>query len=204
MARGDYGYNGFLGSPGLGRRQIRVLEFTRKVSIIAGGEGEARNRRGFFAQMVTSSGFTMVVAFASYEERGQFNRWLGRYMESVVAGTAANGYMTVAIPYYDFVQICVPETDLDFGEGYKDGLYTTTLGFVGASDPIDLDLSARMAGVSYFQMPTDNVTSKYFYPAGRQVSGAESLDGTIFDQTALPGISAPGGSTPDDVAGPAW
>lgn len=203
MAKGDYGFNAFIGSPGLGRRRIRVLDFTRKVSVIS-GESEAKNRRGFFAQMVTSSGFSITLAFVSYGERGQFNRWLSNYMQAVVDGTAANGYMTVAIPHYDFVQTCVPETDLDFGEGYKDGLYTTQIGFVGASDPINLDLGARMAGVSYFQMPTDNVTSKYFYPSGRQVSGAESLDGTIFDQTVMPGVSGPGPDAPDPVGGRPW
>jgi hypothetical protein len=191
MAKGDYGHNCYIGSPGYGRRKVRVLEFERDVAIISTSENEGRRRRNYFAAMVTQSGFEITVGFVSYEERGRFNRWLSGYMEAVVDGTAPNGYVTVAIPYYDFAQTCVPESDLDYGEGYKDGLYTTRMKFKGASDPLDLDLSARMAGISYFQMPTDNVTSKYFYPAGRQVSGAESLEGTIFDATVMPGISGP-------------
>lgn len=201
MAKGDYGYNGYIGSSGYGRRRIRVIRLKRKVSIIS-NEEEGKRRRAFYPMMVTSSGFEIDVAHISYSERGKFNRWLSRWMEMVVDGTAPSGVMTVSIPHYNFTQVCVPETDLNYGEGVTDYAYITTLGFVGASDAINLDLGARMAGVSYFQMPKNNQTSKYFYPAGRQVAGAESLDGTIFDQVAMPGISSPGGDYDDDGFGP--
>lgn len=199
MAKGDYGYNGYIGSTGYGRRRVRVIRLKRKVSQPADQEAEGRRRRAFYPMIVTSSGFEIDVVHISYAERGKFNRWLRRWMEMVVDGTAPSGVMTVSIPHYRFTQVCVPETDLNYGEGVTDYGYITTLGFVGASDAIDLDLGARMAGVSYFQMPKNNQTSKYFYPAGRQVAGAESLDGTIFDQVAMPGISAPGGDRDEDT-----
>lgn len=201
MAKGDYGFNGHIGSEGIGRRKIRVMRIKRKVSIIA-NDAEGKSRRAFYPQIVTSSGFEIDIAFVSHEERGRFNRWLTTYMESVVDGSAANGTMTVSIPIYDFTQVCIPEMPVEYGEGVEDLAYTLTMGFVGASDPTDLDLGARMAGVSYFKMPEDNQTTRYFYPAGRQVSGAESLDGTIFDTTPMPGISKPDVVEYDDDLGP--
>lgn len=203
MAKGDYGFNCFIGAPGIGRRRVRVTRFVRKVNIIPGNEGEAKRRRSFSGVMVTASGFTIEIAFVSYEERGKFNRWLSKWMEDVVNNTSKTGVLTVSIPYYNFVQICVPETALEYGEGMGDMGYRLTMGFVGASDAINLDLGARMAGVSYFQQAESNTTSKYFYPAGKQVKGVESLDGTIFDTTPYGDISQPGRPGEDTGFGPA-
>lgn len=199
MAKGDYGFNGHIGSVGVGKRRIRVTKLDQKVSIIA-SEDEAKRRRAFYPKIVTSSGFTMEIVFLSYEERASFTRWLSNYMDSVVSDTAESGVMTVSVPKYEFVRTCIPETELEYGEGTTDLAYTLTMGFVGASDPVSLDLGGRMSGVSFFQMPKNNLTSKFFYPSGRQVKGAESLDGTMFDDTtAIPGIDSPGGEAPDPV-----
>lgn len=187
MAKGDYGFNGTISSPGIGKKRIRVTKLAQKISVIA-EDDEARSRRAFYPRVVTSSGFTMEIAFISYGERSQFNFWLSTYLKTVVDGTARSGTMEVLIPAYDFQRTCVPRAVLEYGEGYDDYGYTLPIEFIGASDPLDLSLGAKSAGASFFKMPENREITKYFYPAGRQVKGAESLDGTTFDvPTATPG-----------------
>lgn len=200
--KGRYGHSGRISSRGIGGRRIRVVALDFGLGIIATSDGEARSRRAFYPVVTTGSSFTMTVAFISYEEREQFNQWMKDYMHSVARGTAKSGIMTIRVPARDFVRTAVPETDLAFGEGLTDIGYLTSIGFIGASDPVNMNLSKKMAGISYFKPPRGDQESSYFYPAGRQVRGAESLDGTIFDPDPTGSGFAPGDPGDDYSADP--
>lgn len=152
------------------------------LGIIANTGAQAKTRRSFYSVVTTGSSFTIRVGFVSYEERGRFNQWMRQFMEDMVDGQAESGFMTIQVPKRKFFRTAVPNNDLVYGEAVGDLGYTLDLSYVGASDPIDSNLTTRQAGLSYFRGPQgDDSESRYFYPAGRQVSGAESLDGTIFD-----------------------
>lgn len=179
--RGSFGHSGRISSRGVGGRDIRVTALDFGLGIIASSDSEARSRRAFYPVVTTGSSFSMTIVFISYEERGRFTRWMKDYMTSVAMGTATSGIMTIRVPSKNFVRTAVPETEIPFGEGVTDIGYEVTIGFKGASDPVNMNLSKKMAGISYFKGPTDDAESRYFYPAGRQVKGAEALDGSLFD-----------------------
>lgn len=208
MAKGDHGFNARISSEGIGSRRIRVTGLGIKIGIVSTSEGEARSRRSYYPVVTTSSSFTMQVAFVTYEERERFNTWIRGYLEDLSEGRARSGFMTVVIPFMDFMRTCVLETPLDYGEGLTDLGYVTEMGFIGASEPMDINLGPKARGVSYFKKASDDTTSRYFYPAGRQIKGAEALDGTIFDPNAPSGMpfDPVGGMPPefdtDDFIGP--
>lgn len=181
MAKGDSGLNGSISAAGYGTRKVRILTLQRRLGIISTADSEAKSRRAFYPIVTTGSSFTMSVGFISYEERERFNEWMSRFLRDTVNDIARSGVMTVRMPSRDLLRTCVLESDLNYGEGLTDMMYTLTMDFIGASDPVDLDLGTRMAGISYFRGPRGNQASRYFYPAGRQVAGAEQLDGTTYD-----------------------
>jgi hypothetical protein len=126
----------------------------------------------------------MVVVHLSSTERDSFNAWMRGYWEAVSSGnTSVGGTMSIDVPVRRFSRRGIPQSKLTYGEVQYQadpdtgrGLFTTDLDFVGASDPLSLD-----NGVISFFTSSSDATAAYFYPAEKQVSGAESLDGTIFD-----------------------
>jgi len=169
---------------------VSVAAMMFGLGIIATSNDEARDRRGFYSIVTVGSSFTMGVGYTSWEEREAFNQWMRNFMESVASGTAKSGFMTISCPARNFYRTGVPDNDIVYGKGVRDVGYVTDLSFVGASNPLDLSLKQKMAGISYFKMPKKaDAAARYFYPAGRQVSGAEVLDGTIFDPSQTAGGS---------------
>lgn len=187
MARGKTGFNATISGAGLGTRKVRATKLVFGLGIIASSDNEAKSRRAFYPVVTTGSSFTMTAVFVSHEEREEFNTWLSGHMVGVSEDTASSAVLTVRVPYYDFVRTCVFANDrtpgLEYGEGVTDVGYLLDLEFLGASDPVNLDLGSRMAGISYFKQPKRGA-SRYFYPAGVQVRGAEELDATVYDPVA--------------------
>lgn len=175
------GYNGRISARGHGTQRLRVLGLNYGLGIIATSDNQARNRRAFYPLITTGSSFTMTLGFVSWGEREQFNRWMQRFMDDVSSGAARYGTQTVVVPSYNFQRVGVPENDLVFGEGVGDVLYQTSIEYIGASDPLNTDLSARRMGTAYYKKPRGSAEAGYFHPLGTQVAGAEVLDGTIFD-----------------------
>lgn len=207
MARkGAYGFNGTISTVGMGTRKIRCKSLHFGLGIITTADGEARTRRSFYPVVTTGSSFTMKVEFISYEENQQFIEWITRFMRRVAAGTARSGVLTVRVPNRDFIRICSLSGldqyggQIDFGEGVTDMVYEQTLAFIGASDPVNVNLGARQAGISYFKGPKRG-ESRYFYPAGEQLKGAEQLDGTAFDAQTSGGDYNPGVEEPYGPSG---
>jgi hypothetical protein len=184
VRKGNSGFNGQISAIGYGKRRVRCMGLVFGLGIIANSGSQSKNRRSFYSVVTTGSSFTITIGFVSYEEREDFGRWMRGFMEDVSDGRASSGFMTIQVPNRKFFRTAVPGdrgTGIVYGEAVGDMGYTLELSFVGASDPIKSNLSNRQAGLSYFKMPKNNDESRYFYPAGRQVAGAESLDGTIFD-----------------------
>jgi hypothetical protein len=190
VAKGDFGHNATISTRGFGSRQVRAMTVDFGLAIVASSDNEGRSRRAFYPKVTSGSSFTLGLGFISWGEREAFNRWMSRFMEAVSTGAARHGSMTVRVPSRNFVRVAVPEGPLEFGEGVGDMTYRTNVSFVGASDPVNVALGARMAGVSYFKGPGKHQVSRFFYPAGRQIGGSESLEGTLFD-TSPSGSNSP-------------
>lgn len=189
MARGDYGFNGSVSAEGFGTKKVRIERLIFGLGIIS-SEAEARNYRVFYPVVTTGSSFTMEIAFVSYEEREAWSNALKKFAEDTVYGAVSSGVMTIRCPSFDnFFRTAVLDKDnsIEFGEGVKDLKHTASVRFCGASDPTNLKLGQRMAGISYFKGPKDNEVSKFFYPGGVQVKGAESLEDALFDPAATTG-----------------
>lgn len=201
MAKGGFGYNAKISAPGFGSRRVRCDEIRWGIGIIASSDNEARSRRAFYSIVTVGSSYTATFAFRDWEEREAFTQWVSRFIRQVSSGRAEGGYMTFQCPSRNFYRTAVPDDVIEFGEGVNDMTYRVAMSFVGARDPLDLNLGKKMAGVSYFDGPKKNATSRYFYPAGRQVAGAESLDGTIFDPLDVSGgtFVEPNDTDPRDV-----
>lgn len=183
MPRASGQYNGQISGPSAGVRKIRVMTIDFGLDIISSADSEGRSRRAFYPIDVEGSSFQISIGFISWEEREAFNQWMNRFMVSVSEGTAKNGVLTIRCPVRNFLRTAVPQGDLVYGEGVQDVAYTTTMTFEGAYDPTDPNLSAKKQGASYFKQAENSSVSRYFYPVGIQVSGAETADSTIFGST---------------------
>lgn len=181
---GKAGFTGRIATNGYGSRAVRVIELAYGLGIISTESGESRHRRAFYPVVTTSSSFGMTVAFTTWEEREAFNRWITRYMRGVSTKAGTNGYMRIDVPSRRFERIAVFEGGIEYGEAVGDLAYTAKLDFCGSSDPID-GIKAVKQNLSVFRLPDDKI-AKFYYPAGNQLSGAASLEGTIFDDTADP------------------
>lgn len=174
-------FNATITSADFGSRQIRVTKISSPLNIVASADSEARSRRAFYPTTVDGSAFRLVLAFKSYAERESFNTWMNKFMVGVSEGSAKHGTMTVQVPSRKFIQVGVPQGEVEYGQGVLDVGYEMTLTFLGAKSPVNLSLSSKMAGVSYLQDARSNPKAQFFYPSSNQVKGAASLDGAIFD-----------------------
>lgn len=169
-------YSGALATQNHGMRRVRVVSITENVSIIA-NEAEAGSRHVFYP-VRTAGGFSITVGFPSYESRDRFNRWMEGFMNKTLSGRGFNGAMLVAVPDRDFIRQAVATGPLLLGEGVTDLAYSTQISFQKTSDAVDAPLKDKE--VSTFQMPKRKGVSRYFYPAGQQLSGSEGLEGALF------------------------
>lgn len=178
-------YNAMLSTKNFGKRGVRIVSITYGIDII-GTEAEAAERTAYYPVAYDGSSFGISLAFMDWEEREKFSEWMRAYMEKVLSGHGFYASMTVNCPARDFVRVGIPQDQLEYGEGLTDVGYTVTLNFLGVTDPTDPNSSVLNSGVSYFKWPKKDTTTKYFYPASKQLAGAASLDGTIFDTAPDP------------------
>lgn len=195
------GFNCRLSVPGYGRTAVRTMELLYGVNIIPGSDvNEAGNRRVFYPLVTTSSSFGMVIVHTSRRDRNQFNEWLRGYMRAVTGNRRINASMKIEVPARRFVRRGICSGTLHYGESIGDldsgstgqygqddpdtgrGFFQTVLDFVGASDPISALGRRTVPAASYFIGPGGR-KAQHFFPAATQVSGRESLEGTIFDST---------------------
>jgi hypothetical protein len=169
---------------GYGVFLCRTLRLTFSLNILS-NEGEAATRRAFYPWVTSGSSFDMAVIHKTWEEREVFNAWVKGYMDRVAANQRISGSMKIEVPARRFHRVGVCQGSLAFGDKWDapNATRLTTLSFVGASEPISV-AQGDTAGTSYYKAPkVEAALGQHFYPSGRQVSGAESLEGTLFDAT---------------------
>jgi hypothetical protein len=183
IAGARQGYNCRLTISRYGSFVCRVVSIAPSVKIIASDESAGR-RRAFYPFVTSGSSFEMAVVHAGWSEREAFNRWVRGYMTRIADNARIGGVVLVEVPARRFSRTAIPEGVLNYGEDVATPTYTSALSFVGASDAVSAIGQSSVGGDSYVQTPRqDYKTSRYFYPSGSQVSGAASLEGTIFDRT---------------------
>lgn len=185
MSRVPERYNATLSTATEGSYDVWCSAIVKGISINA-AEGEASMRRVFYPQVITSSSFTAVLIFRSWRDRDQFDIWLSGFMTKVATGKGFQGSMKFDVPDLGFTRVAVPTGTIERGEGLTDVGYSMTLKFIGATDPTHPMVGSKKTGISYFRLPTrQKEVAKYFYPAGQQVRGAATFEGSLFDGVGL-------------------
>lgn len=192
-------YNATMATRNFGHRSVRVVNISYGIDII-GSDAESAERTAFYPVAYDGSSFAITLAFMDWAEREAFSTWLRGYMEKTIRGHGFYASMTVNCPARDFVRVGIPEDQLEYGEGLTDVGYQVTLNFLGVTDPTDPNKTVLTSGVAYFKWPKKDKTTRYFYPASKQLAGAASLEGTIFDTTP---DSFGGATTGDEISGAA-
>ena len=175
-------FNGVFSTKNFGSYKVRIDQIQYGLDIIA-SQGESGVRQAFYPVAYDGSSWSMVLLFTDYADREKFNDWLRTYMEKVVQGHGFYASMTVNCPVRNFTRVGIPQDQIDYGEGITDVGYKVSLNFLGVTDPTDPNKSVLNSGISYFQWPKKDKTTRYFYPASKQLAGAADLAGTIFDPT---------------------
>lgn len=176
-----------------GSMVCRVTAIAPNIEIIAETQS-AGSQDAFYPYQYDASSFAMQVLHASWAEREAFNKWLRRYMVKVTNNEPIGGTILIEVPGRRFTRVAVPQSGVEYGDDINAVTFTTNLQFVGASDPLSAIGSNGVSGDSYVKQARNGLaTSKYFYPTGTQVSGAASLEGTIFDKTPTPEAINPNG-----------
>lgn len=194
----DSGVNGVFSTKNFGSYSVRISQIQYGLDIIA-SQGESATRQAFYPVAYDGSSWSLVLLFTDYADREKFNDWMRTYMEKVLQGHGFYASMTVNCPARNFIRVGIPQDQIDYGEGIADVGYQTSINFLGVTDPTDPNRNVLTSGVSYFKWPKNDKQSRYFYPAGKQLSGAASLAGTIFDPT--PATPFGGATTGDESTG---
>lgn len=182
LSHAPAGFNCLLSASGYGARAVRAVRLQYGMEIIENSSHKARHRSGYYPIAVHESDFSVTVVHVTVKERDSFNLWLRSYVERVLDGGRVSGYIRVQIPSSNFSMTGVPKGTLLYGENqYQanpatgEGVFYTPLVFEAAASPLGVHSSTVKAA--------RDRTSAYFIPTGRQVAGAESLAGTIFDNS---------------------
>lgn len=190
MANPPTPFNGAISSDVVGTYRLRVRRLTLGLNVVS-SEAEGRERRVFYPATTTSSAFIMEIQFPSYESRTKFSTWLESYMHGVMSGRGFRAAMKVTVPSRNFAREAIPVGPVLYGEALTDTVFSVQLNFVGAADALDISLETKKSH-SYFVLPKKGVaTSQFFYPGGQQLTGAQSLEGSLFDYADPTSTTAP-------------
>lgn len=177
------GYNGRLSIRSYGSRVVRVTAISYGVEATTQMDESAGSRVLYPLARETVS-FTLEMAFLSWAERESFTAWASTYMRRVAANQPIGGYVYVIVPARRFARNGIPVGPLPYGDRIGTVGYPVTLPFVGVHEPVSAVGRTPSGGVSYYRPPSKDTTqAPFFYPAGKQKAGAESLEGTFYDPT---------------------
>ena len=179
------GFNGLLTVTGYGSKTVRV-ESIRFGTDIYSEQADAATTKAFYPGWLQDSSFSLVLVFKTAAERDAINDWLAEYMRRVTSNRLKQGSMLAQVPVRRFVRRAVPQGTLTYGDdiGNAGRAYRLDLLFVGATDPIAASAASRFRPAR-----VDAKNSAPFYPSSEQKSGAESLDGTIFDESGASSLA---------------
>lgn len=175
VSGGKFGFNGRISNTVLGRIDIRVSKITRGL-VINSNESGAAQAKTFYPMYVSAGSFTLALLHKGIAERDALNEWVMRYMEQGSRNQLADGTVEVSIPGRRFVRRAVIRGRLELGDSmqYVGGLYTTSLDFAGAADPIKRRQSSRFVAA-----PNDPMAYR-FYPSHIQEGWA--VESTVYDR----------------------
>ncbi len=178
IAGAKEGFNGLLSVTGYGSLTVRVEKIRYAVEIYS-EQASSAHGKVFYPGWLQDADFSLELVHVSLADRDAFNRWMRGYMTKVTTGGVSQGSVLVRVPGRRFVRRAIPMGTLNLGDSIAQSgkAYRTALVFRGATDPI-----AIKAASAFRAAKTDPATSAPFYPSTGQKKGAESLDGTIFDE----------------------
>lgn len=181
IAGAPVGYNARITAAGYGSRLLRCLRVSYGVQVNT-TDDEAASARATYPLARVIPSFTLVVSLHTLAERDAFNAWVREYMRQVTTNQRVSGYMNVTVPSRNFSRSGVPVGPLTYGARSGDFWWPTQISFVGVTDPVSAVGASTVPGASRYVGPSKDTTdAPYFYPAGTQKAGAESLEGTFFD-----------------------
>lgn len=154
-----------------GTRNVRCTEISYGVDIVS-TEDTGRTGKSFNPMYTDSNAFAILLVFTSYAEAQATMNWFKSYVDDVLNDRA--DVMRVRIDAREFDRVGVPQSGMTFGQHVGQYVWTSTIQFVGARDPVTIkstDLSQFVpGGGDYTQY------GQYFYPAGTQLSGSASAE----------------------------
>lgn len=189
------GHNCLFSVKSYGSRSVMVTDIQYVVQINS-TESNAAHSHTFYPLNTYVSTFDISLVFKTYAERESLNKWLRTYMERVSSNQSIGGYVYVYCPIRKFTRDGVLQGNLTYGDSSpNDMAYPCTLRFTGTRDPISIKGGnlAKFGQISQFiEAKNDKADAPFFYPAGTQKAGKESLAGTLYDNPVnTPKIPAP-------------
>lgn len=152
-------HNCWLIAEGYGTRTCYATVITHGVSIIA-DEHAARTHRTLHPWKRTSGSFDVTVAHSGPRDYEVFNEWLKVYIERIInPENTTVGPMRVWCPARDFDKVAIPSGGIEWNRTPRNFAPTQTLGFKGASDPVDLESNDLTIVSAAYQ-------STYYEPGG--------------------------------------
>lgn len=185
---------------------VNATRIQHGVTILA-VEASARHHRTFLPWKQTSGSCQITIKHSSKTDYVQFNEWMKVYAESISSPDGAYGAMRVYIPVIKFDRMCIPSGGIKFGRTFSDFVWTQTISFMGASDPIDLtDVSAGISygvGVTrYVGTSTEEQSSYSIATLGGMSALGGTLEDALYNSTKTAGIDTiPGGDQSINNAG---
>lgn len=130
---------------GYGSITVNAVRIAHGVSIITGSQG-ARHHRSVTPWKQTSGSCDVTIKHSSRSDYVQFNEWMKVYAETISSPDGTFGAMRINCPPARFDRLCVPSGGIRFGASFEEFVWTQTIEFKGASDPLDLrDVSAAVS-----------------------------------------------------------
>jgi len=129
--------NGSFSVSGYGSIDVLVTRITHGVKFIADTTG-ARGHRTVMPKRLTSGSCEVTILHTKRSEYQEVNEWLKVYAETIANPDGNMGVMRVRCPVVRFDRLCIPSTGIRFGAAWSEFTWEQTIGFAGASDPIDL------------------------------------------------------------------
>lgn len=164
---------------GYGIRQYRCVALDHGLDVNS-NEGQGRNRKAFYAQRMSESNFSIALVFTSYKQKEEFTRWMQSFIrQSASTPLAITNPMKVMVPARKFIKHGFPTSAIPYGDSVGTFFWVIEVNFEGVSAK-----DYKPPAISQFSMITDftkvDQTTKYFYPAGEQLSGTQSAEDSIY------------------------
>lgn len=156
--------------------RVRCSGLTWGFSMIA-DESQARDTRAYYPHQTAPDRFALTIDLIGQREKNSFNGWIMSYAGFILdPGFTGKStpQMTVSVPSRNFKRTGVPLEGAEFGIHVGAMVYSPTIIFETAGEPLDWNdhyyISGVRSGLAYYKSPD----SRYFYPTGTQLRGGDA------------------------------